>query len=255
MRFFVLIAGLLIAGCQTTAPDVVDANKWPTPTTLGVSLPTPPNPLKDVQGLAGPVPGIDRLDDLTNQFDVIIFNLEDQGEDPYIQKWNTPIQFWNYSRLMIGGDIARTTKKLTAITGIEFTKLPRGKDGANLSIITASHSDRGDGHCFAQSSASIEDRATLRAHVFIGSDFRQEFLGRCVEEELSQIMGPRNDATVIEDSLWRPYGQQGYDSLTWPDAVILRALYDQRLKPGMHKDKAMPIVRTIIGELLTELNQ
>ena len=43
-------------------------------------------------------------------------------------------------------------------------------------------------------------------------------------------------------------------SPTWHDVIMLRTLYDRRIKPGMHEDQAMPIVRVIIAELLEELN-
>ncbi len=254
MRIFALVAGLLAAGCQTTAPNIVDADKWSAPTALGDVLPTPSSPLKDVQGLAGPIPGVERADELTEQFASVVFVSEDQGEDPYVRKWSTPVQFWNYSRHGIGGDIARTTKKLTALTGVVFTKLPRGKRGANLRIITQ-RGNATDRHCYALGHSDISTREIIAADVFVGPSLERESWAGCVEEELSQIMGPGNDVKLIEDSLWRPVENKTYHSLTWSDAVILRALYDQRLKPGMHKDKAMPIVRTIIGELLTELNQ
>ena len=43
-------------------------------------------------------------------------------------------------------------------------------------------------------------------------------------------------------------------SPTWHDVIMLRTLYDRRIKPGMHEDQALPIVRVIIAELLEELN-
>ena len=49
-----------------------------------------------------------------------------------------------------------------------------------------------------------------------------------------------------ENANWR--------SLTWHNVIMLRTLYDRRIKPGMPEDQAMPIVRVIIAELLAELN-
>lgn len=89
----------------------------------------------------------------------------------------------------------------------------------------------------------------------MSSDWPDSRLAECITEEFSQILGPGNDTTILEQSLWRPYEQKTYHDLTWSDAVILRALYDERLRPGMHRDKALPIVRRIITELVAELNR
>ena len=39
----------------------------------------------------------------------------------------------------------------------------------------------------------------------------------------------------------------------WHDRVILKTLYDKRLKPGMDANEANPIVRQIIAELIVEM--
>ncbi len=77
----------------------------------------------------------------------------------------------------------------------------------------------------------------------------------CFYEDISQALGASNDLALTEASMYRSEVENGqWPSPTWHDVIMLRTLYDRRIKPGMHEDQAMPIVREIIRELLEELS-
>ena len=73
---------------------------------------------------------------------------------------------------------------------------------------------------------------------------RQE---RCLWAELSQMIGPTNDACVYRPSLFCD-GEKN-TQMTWADRLIMKATFDPRLQRGMVPDEAMPIARIILREL------
>ncbi len=242
MRFFALVAGLLITGCQTTYE----------PQRMGIPSKTPSLSIADAGSFDGPLPGVDRLDRLVAKFDETVFQIEGVGDVNYIAKWTRPATVRIESNRVPVDLVFDAARDMTSLTGLGINVVSEGR--GEIVIVTRNDMES-DYYCSAVAYVNPVNFVFETAEILIGPAWPDEDMKECIAEELSQVMGPRNDTTVIDDSLWRPWGDKTYHSLTWSDAVILRALYDQRLKPGMHKDKAMPIVRTIIGELLTELNQ
>lgn len=86
--------------------------------------------------------------------------------------------------------------------------------------------------------------------VAIRTDFGPVMLKSCVEEELAQIMGLPNDDKDVRPTIFND--DQEFAFLTDHDAYLLRALYDDRLKPGMSVDIAMPKVRQIMKDLFQQ---
>lgn len=216
-------------------------------------MPTPATPLSGVNGLAGPVPTPDRLHELVRQFDAIIFITETHGPDPYIKKWAGPVYYAVDTQHLIRLKIQSAGDRLEQLTGVKFTPTHSTDKRVNAAYVTRPGQHRDD-HCWGIFGRK-ESGELVAAKILIGPSLPVDFLSECIIEETSQILGPVNDATVIEDTLWRPFEKKTYHDLTWSDAVILRTLYDERIKPGMHRDKALPIARQIIGELLAELNR
>lgn len=71
----------------------------------------------------------------------------------------------------------------------------------------------------------------------------------CIHEELAQGMGPANDSPTARPSIFNDDEEFAY--LTKQDELILRILYDRRLRPGMTEAEARPIVLQIARELLS----
>ena len=69
----------------------------------------------------------------------------------------------------------------------------------------------------------------------------------CIHEELAQALGLFNDSLDARPSIFND--DEEFALLTYHDELLLRILYDPRLKPGMDAAEAMPIVREIALEL------
>lgn len=70
----------------------------------------------------------------------------------------------------------------------------------------------------------------------------------CIHEELAQGMGLANDSPLARPSIFND--NEEFALLTRHDELLLRILYDPRLRPGMTEAEARPIVRQIAAELL-----
>ncbi|CAM3218988.1 DUF2927 domain-containing protein [Paracoccus aminovorans] len=70
----------------------------------------------------------------------------------------------------------------------------------------------------------------------------------CVHEELAQGMGLANDSPRARPSVFNDDEEFAY--LTRHDELLLKILYDPRLRPGMTEAEARPIVLQIARELL-----
>ncbi len=70
----------------------------------------------------------------------------------------------------------------------------------------------------------------------------------CVHEELTQGMGLANDSPRARPSIFNDDEEFAY--LTRHDELLLKILYDPRLRPGMTEAEARPVVMQIATELL-----
>ncbi|MCK5664499.1 MAG: DUF2927 domain-containing protein [Thiotrichaceae bacterium] len=88
-----------------------------------------------------------------------------------------------------------------------------------------------------------------KATVLVAVDKAREKAGlvSCIVEELSEIMGLPNDSEKVYPSIFNDYSTDAL--LTGLDYVLLKILYDRRIKPGMNKQQLMPIVNKIISKL------
>lgn len=70
----------------------------------------------------------------------------------------------------------------------------------------------------------------------------------CIHEELAQGMGLANDSPAARPSIFNDDEEFAY--LTRHDELLLKMLYDPRMRPGMTDAEARPVALTIAGELL-----
>ena len=89
------------------------------------------------------------------------------------------------------------------------------------------------------------------AVVLIGTDLSAFDRRRCVYEEMVQLTGLLADHCAYQPSIFCEDDRQTFLP-TEADRVLLRTLYDPRLRPGMTRAEAMPIAREIIRELWRE---
>lgn len=70
----------------------------------------------------------------------------------------------------------------------------------------------------------------------------------CIHEEIAQGLGLANDSPRARPSIFND--DEEFALLTRQDELLLKMLYDPRLKPGMTPAEALPIAETIASELL-----
>jgi hypothetical protein len=91
--------------------------------------------------------------------------------------------------------------------------------------------------------------STYVAAIAIIRDEHPPLLRRsCVHEEIAQGLGLPNDSPAARPSIFND--DEEFALLTRHDELLLRILYDRRLRPGMLPDEARPIVSQIAGELI-----
>lgn len=72
----------------------------------------------------------------------------------------------------------------------------------------------------------------------------------CIHEEIAQGFGLANDSPYARPSIFNDDDE--FALLTSQDELLLKMLYDPRLKPGMTLEQAEPVARAIARELLGE---
>ncbi len=70
----------------------------------------------------------------------------------------------------------------------------------------------------------------------------------CVHEELAQGMGLANDSPLARPSVFND--DEEFGLLTSQDELMLKMLYDRRMRVGMTADAALPVARIIASELM-----
>jgi len=199
-------------------------------------------------------PDLPSVDVLVRQFDNIAFSSEYHGEHRRgrLIKWTGPI------RIRILGTYAERFRpevqaqvdRLVALSGLSIQIVDgAAAQRANLDL---NFSPRGHYWSFepeAPCRTIFFDRsyAIQRVEVFISPD-DLDVRRHCVVEELTQALGLSDDSTLIPDSIFSDESQR-YSLAPW-DEIMVRVLYHPRLRPGMTRAEAMPIVTQILWEML-----
>ncbi|KAF0112618.1 MAG: hypothetical protein FD149_2408 [Rhodospirillaceae bacterium] len=107
--------------------------------------------------------------------------------------------------------------------------------------------------CSGVLKGSSRDYLIARAIVYIANDDDHR-IRHCLHEEIGRVLGLTNDSSLIADSLFNDTNDSRR-SYSLSDMILIRALYDRRLRPGMSRKEAMPIARIILRELATRLKE
>jgi len=206
---------------------------------------------------------------LLRNFDIIVFRNEfDDRVDSYLRKWVVPLRVFLDVR---SGDpkvvrflVERHLRHLAKITGHDITlvddpaaanvtvvferdsrlgKVGNDYFGKKFDIRQVSRSNVCFGRYYSNNSYEI-----FRAIVVIPID-RAMSRGRlpaCVVEELTQILGLPNDSDEVFPSIFNDKSID--EDLTPHDIILIRSLYDPRLKPGMPRGEVLRQVKRILTE-------
>lgn len=141
--------------------------------------------------------------------------------------------------------LVMTTDELGAV-GPRLRTLVPGIDATTLSEITNlprytfcavyAFSRPGADHVYATAVAVIRDEHTALMRK------------SCLHEELAQGLGLANDSPDARPSIFND--DEEFSLLTRHDELLLKLLYDPRMKPGMDPDTARRVAEVIASELL-----
>ncbi|EIC30118.1 DUF2927 domain-containing protein [Methylomicrobium album] len=207
---------------------------------------------------------------LLNSFIKIAMFNEYSAQPMGIRKWTGPIGYYFVHRV---GDrdlherLARMhIEQLAEITGLtmEPAKTPAA---ANLLIIFSTEmqlrndllQDFGirskpqrealfrDSVCLGHF-APAKNGAIVRGVVLIPVDraYAHAKLVDCIVEEITQVLGLPNDSDKVFPSIFNDKSVNTL--LSGLDYLLLKMLYDPRIKPGMNIQEAAPILKTIANE-------
>lgn len=102
--------------------------------------------------------------------------------------------------------------------------------------------------CLVFATDAEDDGAYDRAVAIIRAEHPPLLRRSCIHEEIAQGLGLTNDSPDARPSIFND--DEEFALLTTHDELLLRILYDPRLRPGMTEDEARPIVEVIAAELL-----
>lgn len=216
-------------------------------------------------------PGIDQLagvDRLLANFEQVVFRDEyDETRNlDRIRKWTGPV------RIAIFGEQAERYRSvleahagaLRRLTGLELTVLAAADGSENFRVHFVPWDDMEE---IAKPysphpewlATIIEESSCLfvsthndayvitRAIVLVSTDERVEDNKACLLEEMTQALGLPNDSELIRPSIFNQW--DFLQRLPLNDQILVRTLYDRRMRQGMPRDAALTAARGIIAEL------
>lgn len=104
-----------------------------------------------------------------------------------------------------------------------------------------------EGGCYFLVWADNKTGKISKATIVVNSERLLIRINHCLLEEMTQSLGLPNDSNQINPSIFSDRSRR--TDLTRTDLIILKALYDPRMKAGLPRDKALVLARTVIGEL------
>jgi len=74
----------------------------------------------------------------------------------------------------------------------------------------------------------------------------------CLLEEMTQVLGLPADSDLIRPSIFS--SRDWAEELSINDKILVRALYDDRIEPGMTRAEAQPVIREVISDLVARVS-
>ena len=201
-----------------------------------------------------------------------------------LRRWEAPVRM----RLEFGASVAQATRqgdrrdvagytaRLARLTGHPVSLLPAaaGPEQANFHILVLDEDERRTAEdrlrrllpgidatsvriitdmplgvsCLVMAFAPAGSHVYSRAVAIVRAELPDLSRLSCYHEELAQGLGLPNDSPRARPSLFND--NEEFALLTRHDELLLRILYDPRLRPGMREAEARPIVLRLAKELM-----
>lgn len=186
-----------------------------------------------------------------------------------LTRWEGPVNWSVFGTPDDNAAVGRLMADLARVTSLTIRRVPQSE--ANFLIMVLSERDQQIARrtmkdpemqrflndflsavfdCGAVAQWSDDDPVIRNALVYLHDDLQGLYRELCFHEEIAQSLGLFNDDPTVRPSIFNDDDE--FALLTTHDELLLRILYDPRLRPGMTPAEAMPLVRRIIGEVRPE---
>lgn len=213
-----------------------------------------------------------------DEYDSSTGNLVARATESRLRRWNTPVRMGLYFGPSVPKDrqasdrarIASFLARLTRLTGVPiqlsatrvnfFLYIVNEDERRTLGpLISASMPGVGPADIasftrmpsstYCQVSAMVDNATSLyrRAIAVVRAEHPDLMKLSCLHEEITQGLGLPNDSPQARPSIYND--DQEFALMTPMDEMMLRMLYDRRLRPGMTVQQAQPIVQQIALEM------
>lgn len=202
------------------------------------------------------------------------------GASEQLSRWSGPVRIGTEfgasisteHRARDGASISNYTNRLARITGHSISNVARN---ANFHVFVAGEDDRAfietrlrqlvpnisqtelnlfrnlprSIYCLVVAISSPSNpNDYVRAVALIRAEHPDLVRLSCIHEEIAQGLGLPNDSPTVRPSIFNDDDE--FALLTTHDELLLKMLYDPRLKQGMTLEQARPVVRIIARDLM-----
>lgn len=219
---------------------------------------------------------------LAENFERIALNREYRRENDVLieettptrlSRWEQPIRYRVIGEAATGadrGEYRSFATKLAGLTGLDITE---EDENPNLTILILGPEERRvfisqlqenglaermplviewaddiSYPCVGQVGYEDSDTGLITgAMIVIKGELEGVLRSSCIHEELTQTLGLMNDDPDVRPSIFND--DQEFALLTEHDEILLRILYDRRLRAGMEAEEARPLLPEIIEEI------
>ncbi|MYG27585.1 MAG: DUF2927 domain-containing protein [Boseongicola sp. SB0677_bin_26] len=199
--------------------------------------------------------------------------------ESHLHRWEGPIRMQvhfgsSVSQEMRNRDrvfIARLARRLSALTGVPITLTSRRVNfhvfvvnederramgpvlraihsGIDASTVSKVLGIRRPTLCLVYATEGRAKGVYAKAVAVVRAEHPMLLRQSCYHEELAQGLGLPNDSPRVRPSIFND--DEEFAFLTVQDELLLRMLYDRRLRPGMMAAEGRPVVERIASELL-----
>jgi len=209
------------------------------------------------------------VDRLVENFERVVFHVE-FGEErnlTHIDKWQSPLRYVLHEEVALQflPVLKEHMTSLGRLTGLDFVIEDEMDSIGNVNLHFVPHAEmyetalryhKGDeglqelvrtGSCIGITTS--RENINVKDFTIISTDYSDESIESCLLEEMVQGLGMPNDSELIRPSIFSHHDEPV--ELTINDMILVRTLYDHRIKAGMPKVRAMALAREIILELVT----
>ena len=204
-------------------------------------------------------------------FDQIVFRNEyaSARASHILRKWPGPVIKFKIGGLKKPAEkyrkiIAKHSKALSRYGAPKFVEIGGTTPGEDLIFMFArTNSMKKAGRLLEKNENVLKDMAKgscyflsyhmpsgklVKGMIVVNSEFPDTVIRHCLLEEMAQSLGLPNDSPYVSPSLFNDHEQR--QDLSQIDKVLVRTLYDKRMKAGMPREAALKMAHRVISRLM-----